>query len=211
MASKQEMIDENRYINVEEDWWAEDVIDDFCYQMMGKGIHVEPEQIKYSGFCSQGDGASFITQDFDFDLFAKKHQLYEGRDWLEAAVNAGVEVTIKMDGHRYHHVHENNVYAEVITESTAHDALPHDVDESDIRYAAATVIQDAFDLNMDSELDTEITETLRGYMKKLYRSLESLYYDLIEDEAVWDTLEANCPDYIAEELDDDEDSEDEED
>lgn len=209
MATKQEIIDDNRYINVEHDWWAEDVISDFIFKMHSKGINLDEDDIRYSGFCQQGDGASFLTQDIDCVVFCEKHDLYEGRDWLKAAEDIGMEPTIKMDGHRHHYCHENTVYAELTFEYDAHQPLPDDVGEGDIRYAAATVIQDQVDLHCDSELDTEITNILRGYMRELYRDLENLYDDLTEDDAVWATLEDCNPEYIAEELDDESDSDEE--
>jgi hypothetical protein len=211
MASKQEIIDDNRYINVEHDWWAEDVISDFIFKMGRKGINLDDDDIKYSGFCSQGDGASFVTQDFDWDLFAKTHDLYDGREWLEAAYKTGMDPTIKMHDHRHAYVHENTVYAELTFEYEAMDCIPEEArnDESDIRYGAAVVIQDQVDLHCDSELDTEITEILRGYMQELYDKLDLLYYELIDDDAVWETLEANNPEYLAEELDDESESDEE--
>jgi len=53
-----ELIDEYRDINTDHDWW-EDVFEDFARVAEILGFDVDLKQVSFSGFCSQGDGASF--------------------------------------------------------------------------------------------------------------------------------------------------------
>jgi hypothetical protein len=136
-------------------------------------------------------------------LFAKKHDLYDGSPWLEAAFKAGADPYIKMWSGDSRYCHECTVYAELLFNHEVQDALPYDLDEGDVRLAAAKVIQDQIELHCDAEFDKDITNILRGYMKELYRELDKLFYTLIEDDAVWESLEVNYPDIIEEDLDPD--------
>lgn len=50
------IVEENRDMEVEHDWW------DFVYTdaiQLGETMGIEIQEIQFSGFCSQGDGARF--------------------------------------------------------------------------------------------------------------------------------------------------------
>ncbi|MEA3639950.1 MAG: hypothetical protein VBE63_08400 [Lamprobacter sp.] len=55
----QALIDEHRYIDVLDNWWYESTIECFVQEQKEQGLDINPKDIQFSGFCSQGDGASF--------------------------------------------------------------------------------------------------------------------------------------------------------
>lgn len=67
--AKQRVIDDYRYINVEyDDWWSD------TYEMFKEeceDIGIDVTDIKFSGFASQGDGASFGGNIENIDKFLK--------------------------------------------------------------------------------------------------------------------------------------------
>lgn len=176
---KQELIEKYRDINVSHDWW------DFCYEnfteeMCSKGIDVD--QIFFSGFWSQGDGAVFtgrISYE-DFKKFMEVHDLVKDFEWASFFADLNeLAVGIRSDHRGY------------TLETTLHDHTGNPYFEEDgLRYVTYDTMQTLFSEHC-VEFEERITDILRGYADKLYRKLEEEYYYLVSDEVVWDTIEAN--------------------
>lgn len=69
---KEKVLQENRYINVEDSWWCEPVEDEWKERLEAEGFR--GVKIAFSGFCSQGDGASFTAESVDLPTFCKANK-----------------------------------------------------------------------------------------------------------------------------------------
>jgi hypothetical protein len=54
----EKIIEKYRDINTDFDWYNY-TIEEFVGEMESKGLDIDPKNVKFSGFWSQGDGASF--------------------------------------------------------------------------------------------------------------------------------------------------------
>ena len=180
----EEVIDKYRDINVEHDWW-EFVYDNFTERMKQVGIHVD--NMMFSGFCSQGDGACFEGWVDDPDLFMIKHDLDGQYPYVFKTLehDGTLNVSSKHD-HRYYHEYSTTILVEV--------------DDFDflLWYDFATEVQNAVIDVLDEKLYQELpdfkqscTEIFRDYMCELYTSLQKEYEYLTSDEAVIEAIEAN--------------------
>lgn len=174
-----ELIEKYRDINVDYDWW-DCTYEDFKIEMQTKGITVE--DMNFTGFYSQGDGASF-TGRIDMIQFLKVHELEQ--EYMAATFFAGqgeLWVDITRGGSRYYH--EQSVNFNLIADNF------NNYEEGSTRYE----VYDTMDTVLNSEwkdLETEVTDICRGYMQDLYSKLRDEYEYLTSDEVVWDTIVAN--------------------
>ena len=184
---KSSILDEHRYWNTEHiDWW-DSVYERFTEDMAKVGICVE--QMYFSGFWSQGDGACFEGRVCDWGLFLKSlgytNPLFieHFRQYAEFAVR-----------HRGHYYHEN------CTSFSMEFNLPEEFDEEDFLqvYGYGEELRDAALIaalslpeNSGDALKAQFTEAFKDHMRDLYRRLEEEYDHLTSDEAVLESLEAN--------------------
>jgi hypothetical protein len=197
--NKEELIEKYRYINVEhgEDW-HDFVFEGFIERMRKVGIGIEASNIQYSGFCSQGDGASFTCyiDGENFDLFCKAHQLYDDYPVLMVSLAYGNDPYITTTRSNWRYSHANTVTAEV---GQTYDFLGQcdaTMDEHDARFIMMDAFDDQFDdmftdRRVGETVDTTVGNILRGYMEELYIELNDQYYHLISDDSVWDCIVSN--------------------
>lgn len=179
-----EVLEEYRDINVDYDWW--DCTYECFTEMMRDTYSVEVEDIRFSGFWSQGDGASFTGYVSDLQKFLSFfpsdypmiHMLWED----------GGEVHLRLTRESSRYCHENTVYLDISTDMFMEVLEAEDADP--LRYAVA--------LKWDKQLDDEVAhltrvgqDFLRNRMGELYRDLEKEYEYLTSDEAVRETIIAN--------------------
>ena len=74
---KQKVVEKYSYINVDYANWHDFIINEWKLKLEELGF-INPE-ISYTGFYSQGDGASFIA-DVDIKLAAQKSELFTDRE-----------------------------------------------------------------------------------------------------------------------------------
>ena len=189
---KQALIEQYRDFNVEHIEWWDCVYDDFTCDMAAKGIHVG--DMRFSGFWSQGDGASFTGYINNNKMFFEQHNLTESYPWIAKLMSHGGEFTLSNEwtGHRY--VHENTVGVDLSYTDMFYNILPSDG-------LRAEVIEQ-WDVKLDAEYATiceAVTEIVRDYCRDLYRRLEETYDYLTSDEAVWEAIVANDLDVIEDE------------
>lgn len=210
--SKQKAIEKQQDINVDDDEWWEYTIEAFIEDMQELyGVDVEEGDVKFSGFYSQGDGASFTGEVGDVKKFLEKALNYPDMEYLnmgkQKEENAELvtllsdlgelgydtreklrpeDITIRFTRSRSsNHVHENTVGADVEIEET-----PESWDsDNEFNWTDYHEWKDS--------LEEECTIWLRRECKDLYRKLEDEYESLQEDQAVVDTLLAN--DYLFDE------------
>ena len=172
--AKAKAIEDNRDWNVDGlDWW-DAVYEDFKRVCTIMGVDVD--DMSFTGFWSQGDGASFIgsygykpgalndimayaPKDEDLHALCKRLQDVQRR-WFY-----GLTATITRMAHGGNYVHSNTMTCEVW--SGIHDMCVGGDDEA------------------------EVLDVMRRLADWLYDSLEREYEYLTSDEAVQESLEAN--------------------
>lgn len=187
--NKERLIERYRQCNVEYDRWWDDTWTEFQAKLLKVGI--EARDMHFSGFWSQGDGASFIAKVYQSDMtkFMRRHALVRQfpAAWFWSRRD---RQCLYVDTHRigHHYSHSNTVRPELNDDCGVE--LTVDQEENDLRRAALEVWQHMLEAEW-RDLDEAIVEILRGYMDEFYDLLEEEYYELTSDEAVWDTIEAN--------------------
>lgn len=174
----QHILDNNRDFNTGDDWYT--FVYDYFREPLEK-IGFTDIEFSFSGFWSQGDGASFTAK---FSAPASFPELKEtetletvralaGTLQIIAGRFPGLSFAITRDDRRYSH--ENTVSIDELT------TWPRESIDAD-------GIGDAPDY---WERLKEIEDAARDVMRELYRSLEKDYEALTSDENVHDCLSAN--------------------
>lgn len=164
-------VEQHRTINVDYDDWSEFVQDEFQNRMDDIGINVD--QIHYSGFWSQGDGACFSGSVRDWEKYLA-HLGYDDPILLAEAKSHWV-LSWKQSGFYCHH--KSVVY---------HDEIyigdnPYDEEEDTLRYDAWDAVIQQYDL---LKLTEQMKEDIQEHAQELYRDLETEYNNRTSDEAV---------------------------
>jgi len=195
--AQENALENNRDINVDYDGWEDGVTEGFKEDM--REIGIDDIEISFSGFYSQGDGASFTSEDIDtrklfnavgiksndalnmeVDDERSRGENKDFYDLLDTMEDVGqlernrikpeeIRVTIERTDSR--HVHFNTVRANV--------EIWEEPDGWEEPYGFI------------DELEDKVTEYIRGICKDLYRDLEKEYDDLTSDESVKETLISN--------------------
>jgi hypothetical protein len=184
-----EILDKHRHFNTEHIEWWESVYD--CFKIDMDAIGIEVDDIYFSGFYSQGDGACF-----------------EGRvdDWPKFLESIGYTcpalIALAAEAWRFSVVHRGHYYHENCTSFTSDMVSPDDYSESemdefvyahspyktDIQNAAFVTILQGYNF---SSLHDEFEEEFKRHMRDLYSRLEAEYDRQTSDEAVLEALHAN--------------------
>jgi hypothetical protein len=192
--AQENALENNRDINVDYDGWEDGVTEEFKEDM--REIGIDDIEISFSGFYSQGDGASFTSEDIDtrklfnavgiksndalnmeIDDERSRGENKDFYDLLDTMEDVGqlernrikpeeIRVTIERTDSR--HVHFNTVRANV--------EIWDEPDGWEEPYG------------FTEELEDKVTEYVRGLCKDLYRKLEAEYDNLTSDESVKDTI-----------------------
>lgn len=177
--SQLEMIERYRDINVDYEWW-DSTYEMWAEKLIEHGIH--PEDMRFTGFWSQGDGASFVGK-IDLKQFLRAHNLeqtYVGATFFAERE----EIYVKLFRHQSMYSHANTVDVDIT------DDILNDYDEDDLRCTVyESMAQEYYDELKD--LEEDVIGICRRYMNDFYRALQEEYEYLVSDEAVWETIEAN--------------------
>lgn len=182
------LIDKYRDMNVDHfDWW-DCVYDDFIATAKTKGFLIHDHNyIQFSGFWSQGDGASFEAV-VDTHVFIKAYGLESAYPWIVKLFDydgsAGLEVT--RNNSRYSH--ENTCTTSVNWYNEFHHVIDTKGDET------REDILEQWNIHLQSDIDQLVKDVESARLelcRELYRSLEAEYEHLTSDEAVWDSIVAN--------------------
>ena len=176
-------------INTDTEWYKY-TIDEFIKRMEGEGVQIETKDVQFSGFSSQGDGASFtgkVSWKYIADCI-KRHNISIPKiaKWTRlASANMDTSWASPLYGIvsriSSHYCHCNTV------------SLSLEYDDTDLSTKLCEYIGDTlYDMKGElKDLDTFIETELKDEMKDLYRELESEYESLSSEEAIVDTLETN--------------------
>jgi hypothetical protein len=159
-AVQAKVLDRERHINVEDEWWYEGTLSTWKGTLESQG-YGEPK-IFFSGFGSQGDGACFEAS---VDLIAwlrGRKRVRSFRRLLSVRESGKVAITIRHTG-RYCHAYSTEV---VVSYGGSDDEIEREL----------------------VEVRTEIAEEVVELSQQIYRELEKEYFALIDDQAVAETL-----------------------
>lgn len=165
-------IETHRYINVDHDDWNDYIKEKHHEKLENAGF--EDVESRYSGFCSQGDGASFIAGNVDIEKFLRHIKRWTYYRPLHKFIRIN-EITAKVVALPSHYVHYNTTQAE-ISGDWCIDFMPKQMALYD---------------ELEKEIDDYITQAGKDY----YSDLDKEYYYLIDDEQVQSTIIANDMDF----------------
>jgi hypothetical protein len=184
-----EILDKHRHWNVEHiDWW-DGVYD--CFKADMDAIGIDVDEMYFSGFYSQGDGACFEGSVNDWPKFLASLG-YTCPALIALAVEAWV-FSVKHSGHYYHenctHFSSDMVSPDDYSESEMDEFIyAHSPYSTDIQNAAFLAILQGYNF---SSLHDEFEEEFKRHMRALYNQLEAEHDHLTTDEAILDSLEIN--------------------
>jgi hypothetical protein len=205
MTYSESFIDQHRDINVHHEWW-DCVYEDFRQICSILGIELDAQEPSFSGFCSQGDGASWTGRYRAQGLgYAGLEPLYT-YDWAPAKIREHAPqdeelhriadelcLLARIYGPTYaivrrtsgNYVHSNTMYV------------------SDWEYYDDEI--DTYDVDGDiiNHIEEALLHAFQALADWLYKTLEVEYDRRTSDEAVIESLEAN---EIEEEQDEEQDA-----
>lgn len=199
---KEEAIDRNRDINVFGDW-HEFVIDRFKEDLAEEGV--DTDDVQFTGFYSQGDGASFTGHVSNVQIFLVKalgltQFSDEEMDDLPAGIKEKVQefidtLSINFSRKSSRYSHENTCETETRSEIVySGDYYDDEYPDSKILLINKVGVDPLvfMDLAEEEQAINEAAEEWRlDKCRELYRDLEEEHDGLQSDESVADTLEAN--------------------
>lgn len=172
--AREAALEKLRDINVDYPDWHEFVIDDAKRMAALMGIDID--DIYYSGFWSQGDGACFTGSYSYAKGCAKKIRREAPKD-----------ETLHDIADRLQGIQRRNFYR--LTATVTHSGRYSHEHCTEVRVYRET--EHSLVGDVDAETDEALTDILRDYMRWIYSSLESEHEWLTGDEAVIDTILAN--------------------
>jgi hypothetical protein len=146
---------------------------EFIHDMSERyGADISVDNIQWSGFWSQGDGACF-TCDFDEEVIFPilKQELSEGDVAYIEKQGAQLDAKSVRTGASNHYCHENTVEAELYLYSDSNDTM----DEA------------------REILENKLTDIIRASCRDLYQQLEDYYNEETEDEALKQRIKEYWP------------------
>jgi hypothetical protein len=160
------------------DWWYEGIIEDEAQKLRDEGL--SDVEIEFSGFNSQGDGASFTGRVTDIKLFVEGTlNMQKINDRVLGNINISV---VRIDSR---HVHENSV---------RFDCEVEDEDEDEIVLFRAPGSGLNISISTQSQCN-DIEEVggpwLRSRCKEIYSKLNKEYDSYFEDENIIADIKAN--------------------
>lgn len=190
MTYSQSFINDHRDINVDHDWW-DSVYDDFRCVCTILGIELDKDEPSFSGFWSQGDGASWTgwyrtvqttpwgaPTKATYDLAPTLIREYAPKDETLHAIADELCMLARVYYPSYAHVRRHdNRYTHEMTMCVS------TIEPYDDAAEFADEVTDA--------LEEALLVQFRALAVWLYNTLEQEHDHLTSDEAVADTLEAN--------------------
>lgn len=180
--------------------WCDYVLDGFVEDMEKLGATINPDDIRFTGFYSQGDGATW-TGWVDVNRLINSNQITLDPDrlpytckLLTAMRSRGVSFTYAAKVVIYNTARYNNYRAMAIDSFPLCDSFSYYNCSGHI-YSEAQRVQLAIaDQHLDEEHEQVremVLEWAQDMARKLYRDLEAEYYALTSDEVVREYLESN--------------------
>lgn len=199
--AKKKALENNRDINIAHTGWEDTTIDDFEEEVKEDGIN--DLEVNYTGFHSQGDGASFTSNDIDtrklFNAVGIKSD-----DHLDMETPEEENSRISQNKELYDIFNDLKTLgvAKEFRNRIKPEEIRVTIERIPSRYYHENTVRANVEIwdepdgweeppNFTSELEDKITDYIRGLCRKLYRYLEEDYEYQTSDEAVQETIEAN--------------------
>ena len=180
--AQEKILDKHRGWNVDYEWW-DCCKEYFIEKMEGCGIFVK--DTRFSGFWSQGDGASFAGHIEDFQKFIESHNLLKYQPLIDFARHDDWrEFVFEADFSGWYYSHSN-------TMGFSH-RLDDNYDLVGDPLLQAAIRQRCEDMQaMASEFFDEAKRIFVEAADKYYCDLEAEYEGLTSDDAVLESLMSN--------------------
>ena len=190
----EKIIQNMKEIALDDDWW--DFIYEGFQEDMNKkfGWAPETDDMNFSGFYSQGDGASFTGTLYQDDVAGIMKKIYKKFPLNKGFEDGNIDVQIDIERHgRY--VHEKSVSVEISHLDSVDYEEFFDLYEKELQAGElkgvdeydADECDDAIYDYIDgyvNELEDTLNEWLEDSCIELYKRLESAYEDMTSDEAM---------------------------
>jgi len=163
--AQENAISNNTNIQTDSDWF-EPIIEGFLEDMQADGHDIKGEDIGFSGFHSQGDGACFTTRRGTIDILsiAKKSGISISDELSNAIKSGEVTYEIYKISNRYHH--SNTVTSSINCSEKTPDKILIEI----------------------VNIDLKLLQACREIMDSLYADLEKYYNELTSDESIKEYL-----------------------
>lgn len=172
-SAQQQAIQNNTDINIDDTFWSDYIIEKYTDILESIGFCVP--SIQYSGFSSQGDGASFTCEYIDFEKLLEyaccKYIGYSQVSDFLWGVKVENFLSGKVSRSNYNYVHENSVYVDL--------ELCVDIEGN------------SFADDNYTRLEDSINNIVRSISQLIYSELENDFEYLNSDEVIKDTLISN--------------------
>lgn len=183
--AQKKLLEEHRDINTHHDWW-EFEYEWFIDEMETKGI--KAENLCFSGFWSQGDGASFEGRVENWPKFFAAHNLqeqYPATSHLLATTDMYLHFTVTRGRYGGCSVHANTMQGDL---EFSFECRTNDDPLARLAYAeiTASAMQE-----LASDAEKQFIELFRGHANQLYYALEQEYDYQTSEEAILDNLFSN--------------------
>jgi hypothetical protein len=169
---QQKVIEKNYDINVNDDYWFEYIIEDFK-----ENEYFDIENVYFSGFYSQGDGAMFEYSGIKEKLFNEFLDTLNLSPLRKDIISNNIYIYAsgKQKGHYYH---EN---------SCSHDTNFNIDNFNWLRHERTYKALE----NILIDFEGYVIEKYKDICRNLYRTLEEEYNYQTSEEAIIETIEAN--------------------
>ena len=157
------------------DFWYSDVFDLFIKQCASYGMTIDENNIQFSGFGSQGDGASFVCNNIDTEKLLQSLGIKISDEIKEKVLDYIYEVNISRTSYRAYH--EQTVHTEILIDE---DALAEEEEEGIIQY-----IHDIAD-TIECKLENLKDDLCQQLYNELEQEYEYFYGEEYVDELAYD-------------------------
>lgn len=165
---KEKVLQKHHDINVAFDEWHVGVYEDWIEELKNYGF--EDVKIYFSGFCSQGDGACFISKDVNLSLLAEKLNFSTREINIIRALQEQGYIYSEFN-HKGHYYHEYSTYFAI--------------------YDGYTRATWNHILKIVARLEIAIKDLIIELSKDIYRDLNEEYDYLTSEDSILETLEIN--------------------
>jgi hypothetical protein len=165
--------------HIPEDWYEDTVsmIEEELKELGWYNIEIE-----FTGFHSQGDGASFTAGLYDED----KNTFIESTLGLDIPKNVPAELSINIIRIDRQHSHENTIRGEVQVDGEEEVPMLNRKTGNPIEVELQTLMTDTEPYA--EEIEEPLTEWARGKSKEIYETLRKEYEGMFSDETITNSL-----------------------
>ena len=163
--AKEKARDEFRQSYLDYDWW-EVIYEGIMEKAEEYGITLEDEDIQFTGFWSQGDGASFVSKEINNYKFAEKAGIKVDKKVLDT-------IELYIDRTIMNYSHENSVHATAV-----YNDLPSKYEKK------------------AEELTDKLKKIKNLLCTELYNNLEDYYDELTSDEYIDNEIMENDLEFL---------------